>query len=64
MIGEYKLKKDIRVRVASTVFTTPKGTRLDVKQHDKECSKVLIDFGDGYIDWFHEAWLSKYAGAA
>lgn len=58
---EYRLKKDINVRVGVTVFTTPKGRPVYVKQEDKQFSKVLLDFGDGYIDWFHTRWLDQYA---
>lgn len=63
MVGKYRLSKEIRVRVGVTSFSTPKGKELTVKQHDKERSKVLIDFGGGYIDWFHENWLNHYAEA-
>tara|TARA_R110002020_G_scaffold122260_4_gene277528 strand:- start:45 stop:242 length:198 start_codon:yes stop_codon:yes gene_type:complete len=64
MKGKYKLNKDIRARVGYTVFTSPKGTELRVAQHDKVNSKVLVAFGDGHTDWFHEAWLKRYATKA
>lgn len=61
MKGTYKLKKDMRVNVGTTLFSTFAGTEIEVTQVDNERSKVLIDFGDGYINWFHSNWLDKFA---
>ena len=64
MKGSYRVNKDICASVGNTVFTYPEGRVLHVKQHDKNNSKVLIDFGDGYIEWFHETWLKRHATKA
>ena len=61
MKGKYELKKDIRVNVGTTFFSMFAGTEIKVTQIDNENSKVLIDFGDGFINWFHSSWLDKYA---
>ena len=64
MEGKYKLNNDVRARVGTTVFTSLKGTELRVAQHEKINSKVLVDFGGGYIDWFHETWLKRHTTRA
>ena len=61
MKGKYKLKKNMRANVGTTFFPTFAGTEIEVTQIDNKNSKVLINFGDGFINWFHSSWLNKYA---
>ena len=61
MKGKYKFKKDMRAKVGTTFFYTFAGTEIEVIQIDNKNSKVLINFGDGFISWFHSSWLDKYA---
>lgn len=49
---KYKLKKDGRYQCGVTVAGFSKGHVVEVRQHDTEYRKVLVDFGGGMIDWF------------
>ena len=53
LIGSYTLKKDGRYTCGVTSFGVAAGHHVEVKQVDSEYRKVLVDFGDGMIDWFH-----------
>ena len=59
-LGDYKLLDDCRFRVGVTSFGLSKGKFVKVTQIDKEYNKVLVDFGGGYVDWFHESVLDKF----
>ena len=53
LIGSYTLKRDGRYICGVTSFGISSGHKVEVKQVDSEYRKVLVDFGDGMIDWFH-----------
>ena len=55
LIGGYTLKKDGRYTCGVTSFGVAAGHKVEVKQVDGEYRKVLVDFGDGMIDWFHDS---------
>lgn len=59
-LGKYKLKEGSRFRVGVTSFGMVSGATVNVTQVDKEYHKVLIDFGGGLVDWFHESVLDKF----
>ena len=59
-LGDYKLVEDSRFRVGVTSFGLSKDKIVKVTQVDREHNKVLVDFGGGYVDWFHESILSKF----
>ena len=59
-LGDYKLVEDSRFRVGSTSFGMSSGGMVKVTQVDREYNKVLVDFGGGCVDWFHEAIFSKF----
>jgi len=56
----YILNKDIRVITGITSFGLLKGAKINVTQKDNEYNKVLVDFGNGYMDWFHESFLNNW----
>lgn len=58
---KYQLKQASRFVCGSTSFGLSAGDIVEVKQHDKANNKVLIDFGNRLIDWFHVSYLDKFA---
>jgi len=60
MVGEYTLNKTKRFVTGGASFEMATGSRIEVKQEDKQGRKVLIDFGDGLIDWFHKSALNDF----
>jgi len=57
---KYRLKEDRRFVCGVTSFIFPAGAVVVVRQTDPSTNKVLIDFGERLIDWFHESILSKF----
>lgn len=57
---QYKLKEDGRFVCGMTSFGIPAGVVVQVTQTDPSTHKVLIDFGDRMVDWFHESVLAKF----
>ena len=46
-----RLRHNQRFVVGLTSFEMVKGTTVELKQLDAINNKMLIDFGDGLIDW-------------
>lgn len=47
-------------QAGSTAFTLSAGAIVTVKQVDRTLGKVLIDFGDGQIDWLSQVTVRSY----
>lgn len=58
-MNKYKLIYSRRFLCGSTSFECKAGTIVVVKQVDKNNKKVLIDFGNGLIDWFFEGTIDR-----
>ena len=54
-IGQYTVKNKSRYRTGITSFEVGSGVSVKITQVDNEHRKVLVDFGDGCIDWFHNS---------
>ncbi len=55
-----RLKENKQVFAANAVFFLKKGAIVEVKQFDEVNKKVLLDFGNGWVDWFHRQILRDY----
>jgi len=61
--GKYRVTKQVNVAMNRMAFTVVEGREINVSQIDGERGKVLIDFGNRMIGWFHKSWLEKNASA-
>lgn len=63
-IGKYKLLKNKRFRISAGVLYVNCGYIVSVRQIDNTYNKVLIDFGDGDIEWFYKSCMNdiEYIG--
>lgn len=57
---KYKLKEYSRFVCGVTSFGLDAGAEVTMKQFDANTRKVLIDFGDNYIEWFDTSILDKF----
>lgn len=60
LIGSWKSKKDMTVRLTNGVFTLKERSIVSVKQIDKERRKVLIEFGPIASGWKHKNFLNNF----
>lgn len=56
---QYRLKENGRFVCGIASFGMSAGALVQVSQIDESTGKVLIDFGGGLLDWFHESVLTK-----
>jgi hypothetical protein len=59
VIGTYVLKQTTRFVCGITSFELSAGSMVRVTQLDTYNSKVLIEFDDRLVDWFHSSTITK-----
>lgn len=57
-IGNYILKRPVRVPSFEGVYTIKQGTKVEVIKIEGEI--VTVDFKDGYIDTFSICWCKTF----
>lgn len=60
---KYRLSGTRRFRCGVSTFECRTGKIVTVRQVDHMNDKVLIDFGDRQIDWFHKSILEDFEPA-
>ncbi len=60
----YRLKLNMRFRVGMTSFELMAGGIATSTQADPENWKILLDFGDRLVDWFHVSVLDNFEEVA
>lgn len=55
------LRTKRRFTCGTASFSCDAGKLVFLRQHDKQNRMVLLDFGDRYVDWFHESVLEDFA---
>ena len=62
MLGTYQSTAIKGFRCGISSFILKAGSTVEVRQHDRQHRKILIDFGGRDIDWFPEnelKWFEK-----
>lgn len=59
-LGTYKTKSVQRYIAGGSSFELPSGSTVKITQVDKEFRKVLVNFGDDTVDWFHYSIVDNF----
>jgi len=59
-VNKIVLRNEKRFRCGTTTFGCRAGAVVLIRQRDEVYGKVLLDFGNGLIDWFNESILEKF----
>ncbi len=60
VLGDWRLKHDLRMRMGITGFGLEAGSIVAVTQLDREYGKVLVEVGPAMCDWMAEGWLLEH----
>lgn len=58
VIGKYKTKEKMVMRLGISAFTLPEGSSVRISQVDNECRKVMFHCS-GACDWVSDSILNK-----
>lgn len=60
LLGRWKLKHDLRLRMGITAFGLAAGEEVTVTQLEPDMGNVMVNVDERTCDWMSEYWLREH----